>query len=73
MFNLYELHCKENGIKAVNEWTYRKIFKKDYISTNMYIQYKRNMYILNFGVHNFHNNNVDMYVWDGTTGSRGAQ
>ncbi|XP_065172713.1 uncharacterized protein, partial [Atheta coriaria] len=30
MFNLYELHREENGIKAVNEWTYRKIFKKDF-------------------------------------------
>ena len=28
MFNLYELYCEENNIKAVNEWTYRKIFKK---------------------------------------------
>jgi len=38
MFNLYELHCEENKIKAVNEWTYRKIFKLKkisiYISTN---------------------------------------
>ena len=25
----YELHCEENNLKAVNEWTYTKIFKKD--------------------------------------------
>lgn len=153
MFNLYELHCEENGIKAVNEWTYRKIFKKDfnlhfhqprkdtcqkcdllnikikasnneeeknklteehdvhlrlaesarnslkqaqeqvsrnsdyYFAFSFDLQkalpypklttsvayYKRNMYILNFGIHNFHNNNVDMYVWDETIASRGAQ
>ena len=30
MFNLYELYCEENNIKAVNEWTCRKIFKKDF-------------------------------------------
>ena len=30
MFDLDELSCEENGIKAVNEWTYRKIFKKDF-------------------------------------------
>ena len=30
IFNLYELYCEENNIKAVNEWTYRKIFKKDF-------------------------------------------
>ncbi|KAI4482021.1 hypothetical protein M0804_009040 [Polistes exclamans] len=35
--------------------------------------YKRNMYILNFGIHNFHNDNVYMYVWDETIASRGAQ
>ena len=30
MFNSYELYCEENNIKAVNEWTYRKIFEKDF-------------------------------------------
>jgi len=35
--------------------------------------YKRNMYVLNLGIHNFHNDNVYMYVWDETIASRGAQ
>ena len=30
MFNFYEIHCEENNLKAVNEGTYRKIFKKDF-------------------------------------------
>lgn len=28
MFNLYELYCKENKMKAINEWTYRKNIQK---------------------------------------------
>lgn len=35
--------------------------------------YKCNMYILNLGIHNFHNDNVYMYVWDETKASRGSQ
>ncbi|EFN66704.1 hypothetical protein EAG_00309, partial [Camponotus floridanus] len=35
--------------------------------------YKRNMYVLNLGIHNFQNDNVHMYVWDETIASRGAQ
>ena len=35
--------------------------------------YKRNMYVLNLGIHNFHNDDVYMYVWDETIASRGAQ
>lgn len=153
MFNLYELHCEENNLKAVNEWTYRKIFKKDFnlhfhqprkdtcqrcdllnikvkasenheeqkklmeehdihlklaesarnalkqdqerVSSNpshyfgfsfdlqkalplpklttSVAYYKCNMYILNLGIHNFHNDNVYMYVWDETKASRGSQ
>ena len=36
--------------------------------------YKRNMYCnnyLNEGFHNFHNNKINMYVWDESTASRG--
>ena len=28
--------------------------------------YKRNMYVLNLGIHNFHNDDIYMYVWDET-------
>lgn len=35
--------------------------------------YKRNMYVLNQGFHNFHNDEVNMYVWDETIASRGSQ
>ena len=31
------------------------------------------MYILNQGFHNFHNNKVNMYVWNETIASRGSQ
>ena len=31
------------------------------------------MYVLNLGIHNFHNDDVYMYVWDETIASRGAQ
>lgn len=30
MFNLYLEKCKENNLSSVNEWTYRKIFKRDF-------------------------------------------
>jgi len=35
--------------------------------------YKQNMYVLNEGFHNFHDNKINMYVWDETTTSRGSQ
>ena len=35
--------------------------------------YKRNMYVMNQGFHNFHNNKVNMYVWNETVPSRGSQ
>ncbi|KAF8783392.1 hypothetical protein HNY73_013557 [Argiope bruennichi] len=35
--------------------------------------YKRNMYVLNQGFHNFHNDEINMYVWDDTIAYRGAQ
>lgn len=35
--------------------------------------YKRNMYVYNLGIHNFHNQSVGMYVWDETIASRGSQ
>ncbi|GFY53426.1 uncharacterized protein TNIN_488201 [Trichonephila inaurata madagascariensis] len=45
--------------------------------TSSVAYYKRNMllstYVLNLGIHNFHNDNVYMYVWDETIASRGAQ
>lgn len=31
------------------------------------------MYVYNLGFHNFHDDNVKLYVWDETTASRGAQ
>ena len=31
------------------------------------------MYVYNLGFHNFHDDNVKMYVWDETTASRCAQ
>lgn len=31
------------------------------------------MYVLNEEFHNFHDNKVNMYVWDETTASRGSQ
>jgi hypothetical protein len=31
------------------------------------------MYVLNLGFHNFHNDNVDMFVWEETTASRASQ
>jgi hypothetical protein len=31
------------------------------------------MYDLNLGFHNFHNDNIDMYIWEETTASRGSQ
>jgi hypothetical protein len=30
------------------------------------------MYVLNLGFHNFHNNDIDMYLWDETIASRGS-
>nr|XP_012148112.1 PREDICTED: uncharacterized protein LOC105663491 [Megachile rotundata] len=153
MYNLYLEKCKENNLSSVNEWTYRKIFKRDFklhfhlprkdtcakcdflnmkIKTttddeektilvqkhDVHLQdaelarkalqedkilasknpdkyfafsfdlqkalpypklsvsiayYKRNMYVLNEGFHNFHDNKVNMYVWDETIASRGSQ
>jgi hypothetical protein len=35
--------------------------------------YKRNMHVLNLVFHNFHSDNVDMYVWEEYTASRGSQ
>lgn len=35
--------------------------------------YKGNMYLLNKGFYKFHDNKVNMYVWDETTASRGSQ
>ncbi|KAI9590194.1 hypothetical protein GQX74_008362 [Glossina fuscipes] len=35
--------------------------------------YKRNMCVYNLGFHNFHDDNVNMYVWDESTASRVAQ
>lgn len=35
--------------------------------------YKRNLYIFNLGFHNFHDDNIHMYVWDETIASRGSQ
>lgn len=35
--------------------------------------YKRNMYVLNEGFHNFHDNRINMYVWEETVASRGAE
>jgi hypothetical protein len=35
--------------------------------------YTQNMYVLNLGFHNFHNDNVDMYIWEETTATRGSQ
>lgn len=153
MYSLYLEKCKENNLSSVNEWTYRKIFKRDFklrfhlprkdtcakcdflnmkIKTitddeekmllverhDVHLQnaelsrkalqedkilasenpdkyfaftfdlqkalpypklsvsiayYKRNMYVLNEGFHNLHNNKVNMYVWDETIASRGSQ
>lgn len=153
MYNLYLEKCKENNLSSVNEWTYRKIFKRDfnlhfhlprkdtcakcdflnmkimtttddeektilvqrhdvhlqdaelarkalqedkilasknpdkYFAFSFDLQkalpypklsvsiayYKRNMYVLNEGFHNFHDNKVNMYVWDETIASRGSQ
>lgn len=35
--------------------------------------YKRNLYVYNFGVHEFNNKKAYMYVWPETEGSRGSQ
>ncbi|XP_072763725.1 uncharacterized protein [Anoplolepis gracilipes] len=154
MYDLYLEKCNENNLSSVvNEWTYRKIFKRDFklhfhlprkdtcakcdflnmkIKTttddeektilverhDVHLQnaelarkalqedkilasenpdtyfafsfdlqkalpypklsvsiayYKRNMYVLNEGFHNFHDNKINMYVWDETVASRGSQ
>lgn len=35
--------------------------------------YKRNMYVYNFGIPSFNNENSFMYCWDETEGGRGSQ
>lgn len=35
--------------------------------------YKRNMYVYNFGIHSFNNDNGYMHLWDETEGGRGSQ
>lgn len=52
---------------------FRSTCKKHYRIPSSVAYYKHNMYVINLGTHNFHNDNVNMYVWDKTFAPRGAQ
>lgn len=40
MYNLYLEKCKENNLSSVNEWTYRKIFKRVSFKLHFYLPRK---------------------------------